>query len=46
MEENKRIEEVKETKEMEFEDVEFTTTGFETSKEVDKIFPALVNMPV
>ena len=43
MEENKRIEEVKETKEVEFEDVEFTTTGFETSKEVDKIFPALVN---
>ena len=43
MEENKRIEEVKETKEMEFEEVEFTTTGFETSKEVDKIFPALVN---
>ena len=43
MEENKRIEEVKENKEVEFEDVEFTTTGFETSKEVDKIFPALVN---
>ena len=43
MEENKRVEEVKETKEVEFEDVEFTTTGFETSKEVDKIFPALVN---
>ena len=43
MEENKRIEEVKETKEVEFENVEFTTTGFETSKEVDKIFPALVN---
>ena len=43
MEENKRVEEVKENKEVEFEDVEFTTTGFETSKEVDKIFPALVN---
>ena len=43
MEENKKVEEVKENKEVEFEDVEFTTTGFETSKEVDKIFPALVN---
>ena len=43
MEENKRVEEVKENKEVEFEDVEFTTTGFETSKEVDKIFAALVN---
>ena len=43
MEENKRVEEVKETKEVELEDVKFTTTGFETSKEVDKIFPALVN---
>ena len=27
MEENKRIEEVKENKEVEFEDIEFTTTG-------------------
>ena len=43
MEENKKVEEVKENKEVEFENVEFTTTGFETSKEVDKIFPALVN---
>ena len=43
MEENKKVEEVKENKEVEFEDVEFTTTGFETSKEVDKIFPALVH---
>lgn len=41
--EMKVVETKEETKGLELKNVELTTMGFETSKEVDKIFPALVN---